>query len=93
MGHVLVHKCTCNTLHLLATFNLTLLHSEWPKLYGVLTILSAVGCKKVNPPVESIFDSETLLQHFLATVGWEVYLHTYYPYMINPIALRTIKTP
>ena len=23
--------------------SLTLLHSEWPKLYGVLTILSAIG--------------------------------------------------
>ena len=27
-------------------FLLTLLHSEWPKLYGVLAILSAVGLKK-----------------------------------------------
>ena len=25
--------------------DLTLLHSEWPKLYGVLAILSAVGLK------------------------------------------------
>ena len=25
------------------TFALTLLHSEWPKLYGVLAILSAIG--------------------------------------------------
>ena len=23
--------------------NLTLLHSEWPKLYGVLAVLSAIG--------------------------------------------------
>ena len=27
------------------TCHLTLLHSEWPKLYGVLAILSAVGLK------------------------------------------------
>ena len=26
---------------------LTLLHSEWPKLYGVLAILSAIGLNKV----------------------------------------------
>ena len=26
--------------------NLTLLHSEWPKLYGVLAILSAIGLKQ-----------------------------------------------
>ena len=25
--------------------NLTLLHSEWPKLYGVLAVLSAIGFK------------------------------------------------
>ena len=25
---------------------LTLLHSEWPKLYGVLAILSAIGLKE-----------------------------------------------
>ena len=25
------------------TFNLTLLHSEWPKLHRVLAILSAIG--------------------------------------------------
>ena len=24
---------------------LTLLHSEWPKLYGVLAVLSAIGLK------------------------------------------------
>ena len=24
-------------------FKLTLLHSEWPKLYGVLAVLSAIG--------------------------------------------------
>ena len=27
---------------------LTLLHSEWPKLYGVLAILTAVGLKEVH---------------------------------------------
>ena len=27
---------------------LTLLHSEWPKLYGVLAVLSAIGLKKLN---------------------------------------------
>ena len=27
---------------------LTLLHSEWPKLYGVLTVLSAIECRTIN---------------------------------------------
>ena len=27
---------------------LTLLHPEWPKLYGVLAVLSAIGLKKLN---------------------------------------------
>ena len=26
---------------------LTLLHSEWPKLYGVLAVLSAIGLRQV----------------------------------------------
>ena len=29
----------------LSWYILILLHSEWPKLYGVLTILSAIGLK------------------------------------------------
>ena len=27
--------------------SLTLLHSEWPKLYGVLAMLSAIGLKEI----------------------------------------------
>ena len=33
---------------LLSGPQLTLLHSEWPKLYGVLAILSAKGLKDIN---------------------------------------------
>ena len=29
---------------------LTLLHSEWPKLYGALTVLSAIGLRESQPP-------------------------------------------
>ena len=32
-------------LAFLSAIELTLLHSEWPKLYGVLAILSAIGLK------------------------------------------------
>ena len=32
-------------LGFLSAIELTLLHSEWPKLYGVLAILSAIGLK------------------------------------------------
>ena len=28
-----------------SSLSLTLLHSEWPKLYGVLAVLSAIGLK------------------------------------------------
>ena len=31
-------------------FFLTLLHSEWPKLYGVLAVLSATGLKTYCDP-------------------------------------------
>ena len=34
-------------LELTKILGLTLLHSEWPKLYGVLAILSAIGLKYV----------------------------------------------
>ena len=33
---------------LLSCPQLTLLHSEWPKLYGVLAILSAKGLKDIS---------------------------------------------
>ena len=29
------------------TCHLTHLHSEWPNLYGALTVLSAIGLKKI----------------------------------------------
>ena len=32
-------------------FSFTLLHSEWPKVYGVLAVLSAVGANLVDTKV------------------------------------------
>ena len=40
-----VSICICGV------FDLTLLHSEWPKLYGVLAVLSAIGLKQVSVAV------------------------------------------
>ena len=38
-------------------YTLTLLHSEWPKLYGVLAVLSAIWLK--CPNAQNIADQET----------------------------------
>ena len=47
--HRLVNKVTeILSKSYLPTKNLTLLHSEWPKLYGVLATRSATGLKKSN---------------------------------------------
>ena len=35
---------------------LTLLHSEWPKLYGVLAVLSAIGLKARCPSCDFSFN-------------------------------------
>ena len=32
----------------------TLLHSEWPKLYGVFAILSAIGLKSIHHFIRAI---------------------------------------
>ena len=39
-------------------FSLTLLHSEWPKLYGVLAILIAIGLKSQSLPERSYPNSD-----------------------------------
>ena len=41
---------------------LTLLHSEWPKLYGVLAILSAIGLMNAH-------------NHFISSEGITTYFH------------------
>ena len=35
----------------------TLLHSEWPKLYGVLAVLSAIGLKNIHHFVRAVHQS------------------------------------
>ena len=41
-----VQRFHCDVTALLVVVFLTLLHSEWPKLYGVLAMLSATGLKE-----------------------------------------------
>ena len=36
-------------------YTLTPLHSEWPKLYGVLAVLSAIGLKNAENLILMIF--------------------------------------
>ena len=44
---------------------LTLLHSEWPKLYGVLAVLSAIGFTKIIPNYHQIFPLISRALYFL----------------------------
>ena len=62
-------------------FLLTLLHSEWPKLSGVLVVLSAVG---LNP----IF--KNAVQDNLCSCCYTVILELYLLF-VNPSALRKVK--
>ena len=52
----------CLKIKLLMLLNvkaLTILHSEWPKLYGVLAILSAIGLKvKLSYIIETLRESK-----------------------------------
>ena len=50
---------------------LTLLHTEWPKLYGVLAIVSAIGLRR-------LFSTKFLLKVAVLLVrwpmGWDIYI-------------------
>ena len=65
-------------------FTLTLLHSEWPKLYGVLAFLSAIGLKVhgLRPCMRICFLSCIGMYHIRAkTCGWMLaILHPLHPF-------------
>ena len=69
---------------------LTLLHLEWPKLYGVLTILSAIGLRYIFLCKLSKSSGEwcTAVSLWLFSFG-NTYRALSNGTMFNPIALKT----
>ena len=56
------------------TFALTLLHSEWPELYGVLAILSTIGLMSSYPikHIENFYLCLNPIAHRMAKALWSL---------------------
>ena len=57
------------------TASLTLLHSEWPKLYSILAFLSAVGLRKEQSDLGLLY----LCMHFCPNIRIDIVVYNYTP--------------
>ena len=68
-------KCLCQALYIIALCNLTLLHSERPKLYTILAFLSAVGLIELY--IQSILDIPNAYISKYPQISNNIFLFTY----------------